>query len=83
MVRAKFFVANIQDSGYDGKEAKTISLYGVFTSQDGREGNATEENLIFGKWTPGAEIRMTIVNPDAFNQFELHKEFYVDFTPAE
>lgn len=82
-VRAKFFVADVQPASVDGQDARCVFLYGVFTSQDGREGNATEENRIFGKWTPGAEIRMTIVNPDAFEQFELHKEFYVDFTPAQ
>ncbi|WDL97814.1 hypothetical protein [Alicyclobacillus sp. ALC3] len=82
-VRSKFFVAGVADCEYDGKPAKQVTLYGVFTSEDGREGNATEENHIFGKWTPGAGINMTIVNPDAFNQFELHKEFFVDFTPAE
>ncbi|QQE80912.1 hypothetical protein [Alicyclobacillus sp. SO9] len=79
-VRAKFFVADVQPATIDGEEAKSVSLYGVFTSQDGREGNATEENRIFGDYTPGAEIRMTIKNPDAFKQFELNKEFYVDFT---
>ena len=83
MIRAKFFVANIVDGTIDDKPAKTVYLYGVFTHQDGREGNACEENQLFGKWTPGAGIRMSIVNPEAFNQFELHKEFYVDFTPAE
>lgn len=82
-VRAKFFVADLRDCSYGDQPAKEVKLYGVFTSEDGREGNATDENLIFGKWTPGAEINMTIVNPHAFNQFELHKEFYVDFTEVE
>lgn len=82
-VRAKFFVAGLRDCSYDDQPAKEVKLYGVFTHQDEREGNACEENHVFGKWTPAADIRMIIVNPGAFEQFELHKEFYVDFTEAE
>ena len=32
--------------------------------------------------TPQGKIEMTITNPDAVEQFELGKEYFVDFTPA-
>lgn len=83
MVRAKFYVVDKRNSEYNGNPSSNITLYGVFTSQDGRDGNATEENLIFGKYTPGADIHLTIVNPDAAAQFDIGKEYYVDFTLAE
>jgi len=82
MVRAKFVVRNISDGTYDGQPAKSITLYPVFTSVAGKEGNATEENKIFGKYTPNGNLSMTIVNPDAYNQFELNEEFYVDLNRA-
>ncbi|MDE2106306.1 MAG: hypothetical protein KGL39_54300 [Patescibacteria group bacterium] len=32
---------------------------------------------------PSADIRLNVVNPAASTQFEVGKEYYVDFTPAE
>lgn len=53
----------------------------------GVDGNACEENQIFGKYTPSGSINMSIHNPAALKPFEdAFKEkrpFYVDFTPAD
>ena len=40
------------------------------------------ENASFTKATPWGDIRMGIDNPVAMAQFEVNKEYYVDFTPA-
>lgn len=40
------------------------------------------ENRIFGNATPVGSIEMVIHNDDAFQQFVLGQEYYVDFTPA-
>lgn len=40
------------------------------------------ENDSFFKWTPYGEIRMGTINPDAASQFEVGKEYYIDFTKA-
>ena len=45
------------------------------------EGSA--ENEQFFKWTPSGEIRLGVMNPAALEQFEVGKEYYADFTPAE
>jgi hypothetical protein len=82
MVRAKFRVNGITDGTYDGKPSKTISMVAVFASKEGIEGNACEENQIFGKYTPDGSLRMTIPNPAAYNYFEPNKEYYLDFTGA-
>ena len=34
------------------------------------------------KWTPSGLVKLTINNPEAFNQFEAGKVFFVDFSPA-
>lgn len=74
MVRAKFRVTEVTDT--PGNESlKTIKLMAV---TDG-----SEENKSFWKYTPAGDITMQCVNPDAIEQFEVGKEVYVDFTPAE
>jgi hypothetical protein len=42
-----------------------------------------DENARFTKATPWGDIRMGIDNPSALAQFEVNKEYYVDFTPAK
>jgi len=41
------------------------------------------ENKSFFKFTPGGEIKLTVVNPAALAQFEEGKCYYVDFTDAD
>ncbi|KLK91468.1 hypothetical protein AA309_20130 [Microvirga vignae] len=40
----------------------------------------TEENKAFFQATPGGSIELQVVKPGLF---ELGKEYYVDFTPAD
>ncbi len=44
--------------------------------------DGTEENAKFHKYTPSGEVSMTVDNPAASEQFEIGKQYYVDFTPA-
>jgi hypothetical protein len=83
MVKAKFKVDGIFGGTIDGAESKRIEMSPVFASEVGKEGNACEENAIFGKYTPAGHISITIVNPAAFEQFEVNKEYYVDFFSVE
>lgn len=41
-----------------------------------------DENARFTKATPWGDIRMGIDNESALEQFEVNKEYYVDFSPA-
>ena len=41
------------------------------------------ENESFFKWTPYGEISMGTVNSEAAKQFEVGKEYYIDFTRVE
>ena len=67
MVRAKFTVMNVTE--------KEVTLLPVTYG--------SEENKKFFELTPYGSIQMGTINPDAIKQFEVGKEFYVDFTPAE
>lgn len=70
-VRAKFKVTRTSKSEY-GEE---VELSAVTTGSD--------ENKSFFKFTPNGQIRMSVLNAEASSQFEVGKEFYVDFTRAE
>lgn len=43
----------------------------------------SEENKAFWSATPGGTIEFNSVNDRAVGQFEIGKEYYVDFAPAE
>lgn len=81
-VRAKFVVQSItrtQGSYWDGtksvaQETQTIKLYPVTGTND--------ENKKFFASTPSGSIELGTVNLEAAKQFELNKEYYVDFEAA-
>lgn len=70
MVRAKFLctekIPSVSGDGY------TISLQTVYSN--------SPINASFFKWTPFGQLQMGTVNPDAAAEFEVGKEYYVDFT---
>jgi hypothetical protein len=47
------------------------------------EAQAASENAIFGKWTPCAEFKCNIQNPNIFESLVIGQEYYVDFIAAE
>lgn len=40
-------------------------------------------NKTWSKWTPAGDLTMSITNPSAHAKFEVGKEYFLDFTPAE
>ncbi len=42
-----------------------------------------DENKEWSKWTPSGQVTMTINNPAALAQFEVGKDYFLDFTPAD
>lgn len=45
--------------------------------------SGSEENKQFFKYTPGGQITFNVLNLDVANNFEVGKEYYVDFSIAE
>lgn len=68
MVRAKFYCS------WRSEDGKVIHLGPVVTG--------SRENEHFYDLTPGGSIELFTINPEAAKQFELGKEYYVDFSPA-
>jgi hypothetical protein len=77
MVRAKFICNTINHlpTTTPGDVCVHIGLSAVY--------NNGEANRDWSKYTPAGSLAMTITNPSAIDQFELGKEYYLDFTPVE
>lgn len=46
-------------------------------------GDPNHENTKFWQASPSGSLSLGTVNPEAWAAFELGKEYYLDFTPAE
>lgn len=77
MVRAKFKVDSITRKEFPGMVQNEIAMTPVYS------GDEDSENAKFWNATPSGKIEFTCVNEDAVKQFEVGKEYYVDFTKAE
>lgn len=71
-VRAKFRVNSITEYSY----SRTIRLVAVYPDKD------NPENKSFWDATPSGTMELNITNPEAFSQFKVEQDFYIDFTPA-
>ena len=45
--------------------------------------DGSDENNTYAKYTPSADLSITIQNPALLGQFHLGEEYYLDFTKAE
>lgn len=62
---------------YEPCEMRTIKMSPVFGN-----GDPSHENTKFWQASPSGSLELGCVNLDAANQFELGKEYYLDFHPA-
>jgi hypothetical protein len=74
-VRAKFKVTQTAQTWSGTVPSHVIRLSPVTSG--------SPENEKFYRYTPCGSIELSTVNDDAAKQFELGKEYYVDFTLAE
>ena len=94
-VRAKFKVDSIEvinqpksmaAIGSDGSKSY-VSVPGTVTtlklSPVYANGDPNHENSKFWAASPGGSLALNCVNPEAVKLFEVGKEYYIDFTPAE
>lgn len=78
-VVAKFFVAEVAESGYLGNpyRAKRITLQAA--PADGKGG----ENDLFAKASPSGKLEITIANIPAADFFEVGQAYYLEFKKAD
>lgn len=77
-MRAKMKVSNVKNYG-----SSEELIFNAVSKKDGYPDDGSDENNTFAKWTPSAELKMSITNPALIGQFTEGQEFYVDFTPTQ
>jgi hypothetical protein len=60
------------------KEMRTLVFNPVYGN-----GDPEHENTRFWQASPQGELKLGVINQQAWEQFELGKEYYLDFIPAE
>lgn len=73
-MRAKMKVTSVTKFG----GCEQLKMNAVCKSRYSDDGS--DENNTFAKFTPSAELTITIANPALFGKFEPEQQFYVDFT---
>jgi hypothetical protein len=64
-----------------GENSMSIRFRAVAKS-DGYPADGSDENNSFARWTPTAEVNMSITNPELVGKFKEGETYYVDFSPA-
>ena len=92
-VRAKFKVEEVRCSqttryidpkkGYEADNVEKVEMRTIVMSPIYGNGDPNHENTKFWNASPSGKIELGTINPAAWRQFELGKEYYIDFTPAE
>jgi hypothetical protein len=72
-VRAKFTCSHKEDSTDDAGGGR-VSLSPVI--------NGSDENKNFYRLTPGGSISLSTINARAYDEFEVGKSYFVDFSLA-
>ena len=78
-MRAKLKITQISIVG----EAQEEIYFSAVSKSDGYPEDGSDENNTFAKWTPSADLKMSITNPELIGKFTEGQEFYVDFTPVK
>lgn len=79
MMRAKMKVTGVGPNNGSNEEL----FFRAVSKSDGYPADGSDENNSYARWTPSAELKMTITNPELFGKFSVGQEFYVDFTLVE
>ena len=77
MMRAKMVVEDVKPQG----DSEAISFRAVGPSGSYPE-DGSDENNSYARWTPSAELKMTISNPALIGKLKVGQTYYVDFTEA-
>ncbi len=78
-MRAKMRVDFVEKLADDSER---LSFVGV-AKADGYPEDGSDENNSFARWTPSAELKMTVQNPTLYGKFAVGDEYYLDFTKAD
>jgi len=69
-------------SVYEKEECRTLVFFPVMPSSVAYDGKGSTENTRFWRASPSGEIKLGIVNPEAWRYFEMGEEYYFDISPS-
>jgi hypothetical protein len=73
-MRAKLLLATVVASDFSA----TLEFHAV--TEKPFDANGKSEDNDFARWTPSADLKMVVNNPDLIGKFKQGQTFYVDFT---
>ena len=84
LMRAKMLVTRVAvGEDTNGNIFRENITFTAVSRNDGYPEDGSDENNTYARWTPCADLTMTIQNPALFGKISEGQEFYVDFTPVE
>lgn len=83
MMRAKMIVTNVETNKSSDNEvvSERLTMHAVSRS-DAYPADGSDEDNTYARFSPQAELTITVANSALFGHFEAGQKFYVDFTPA-
>lgn len=83
-MRAKLRVTNVHEHEDMATKTPTSTevTFAAVSKNGGYPEDGSDENNTFAKFTPQADLKMVIQNPELMGAFEIGQEFFVDFTPV-
>ena len=79
MMRAKLKVTGVTKVSEDQEDIG----FSAVSKNEGYSEDGSDENNTFARFTPMAELTMTIQNPNLIGKFNMGDEFYVDFSKVK
>jgi len=81
-MRAKMKVSSVSSGFYpeDNKTSETLTLNAVCASS--YDSTGLDEDNTYARFSPSAELVITITNPALFDKFVVGEKYYLDFTKA-
>ena len=79
-MRAKMQIKVVENLGDDDGE---ILHFSAVSKENGYGIDGADENNTYARFTPSAEIKIHITNPNLLGKFKVGEFYYVDFTKAE
>lgn len=78
VMRAKFKVISVVNHSDTSQFLQMAAVAANSYPEDG-----SDEDNTYAKFSPSANLGITINNPALIGQFEVNQKFYVDFTPVD
>jgi hypothetical protein len=83
-MRAKMRLANIQTyNDADGNPIQENLRFSAVCKSGAYPADGSDEDNTFSKFTPNAELTMTVQNPALIGTMQAGEKYYVDFTRTD